>query len=89
MNTELEARGRPPSFPTGHMRYLVRRVGIASPRKSEHTTLGRTGLASVSGWFDKSCLDGASSVATELGLTLQILAESGLRRLMRPRSPAK
>ena len=83
MNAVLESHGRKPVFPVGHQRFMVRKKATAVPRKAERTSQGRSGRASVSGWFETDHLDYANSVACELGLTLQEMAEAGLRLLMR------
>jgi hypothetical protein len=82
MNAILARNGYRKIFPVGHQRYLRRKQRVAVPRKTATTTLARRGLASISGWFDTKCLDYANSAACELGLTLQELAEEGLRLLM-------
>jgi hypothetical protein len=82
MNAILSKNGYRKIFPVGHQRYLRRKQRVAVPRKTATTTLARRGLASISGWFDTKCLDYANSAACELGLTLQELAEEGLKLIM-------
>jgi hypothetical protein len=82
MNIALASHGRRAVFPVGHQRFMVRKKSVAVPRDARRTSQGRTGRASISGWFEKIDLNYATSVACELGLTLQELAETGLKQLM-------
>lgn len=83
MNAILSRNGYKQIFPVGHQRFLQRKQRVAVPRKTDTTTLARRGRASISGWFDIKCLDYANGAACELGLTLQTLAENGLRLMMK------
>ncbi|MGY3581362.1 hypothetical protein ACVIGB_000569 [Bradyrhizobium sp. USDA 4341] len=83
MNAILAENGCREVFPAGHQRYLKRKRKVAVPRKTDTTTLARRGLASVSGWFETKCLDYANSAACELGLSLQELAQEGLKLIMK------
>lgn len=83
MNAALVSHGRKAVFHVGHERFRVRKNSVAAPRKADRTSLGRSGRTSISGWFDAENLDYAASVACELGVTLQQLANAGLRLVMR------
>lgn len=83
MNAALASHGHKAVFPVGHERFRVRKNSVAAPRKADRTSEGRSGRTSISGWFEAEHLDYASSVACELGQTLQQIAEAGLRLIMR------
>jgi hypothetical protein len=87
MNAALASHARRGVFPVGHQRFMVRKKAVAVPRNAERTSQGRSGRASISGWFVAAHLDYANSVACELGVTLQELAESGLRLMMKRKPP--
>lgn len=82
MNMALTSHGQRAVFPVGHQRFLLRRKATALPRKAGRTSQGRSGRASISGWFLVEELEYANGVACELGVTLQELAQSGLKMLM-------
>jgi hypothetical protein len=83
MNAALVSHGRKAVFPVGHQRFMVRKKAVALPRNADRTSQGRSGRASISGWFEVENLEYASSVACELGQNLQQLAEAGLRLMMK------
>lgn len=83
MNAALVSYGRKAVFPVGHHRFMVRKNAVALPRDAERTSHGRSGRASVSGWFVTEQLDYANAVACEMGITLQALAETGIRMVMK------
>jgi hypothetical protein len=83
MNMALESHGRKAVFPVGHQRFMVRKKAVAVPRQPARTSQGRSGRASVSGWFLVDQLDYANSVACELGKTLQELSEEGFKLAMK------
>jgi len=82
VNAELAAMGIGPVLTPERQRRFRRVNGAAAPRGEKCHTLGRRERTAVAGWFDRKEAEALRGVSTEVGRTVQDIAESGCRRLV-------